>query len=298
MLTERLSRDIYEQTIPHAIIFEGETGTGRHTIIQNTVASLSCKNKTVDSAIPCGKCSSCNKIFGNKSPDIISVGVPDEKATIGIDSIRFLKSDIYIEPNDLDKKIYIIEDADKLTIQAQNAFLLSLEEPPSYVIFFLICKNSSSLLDTVKSRAPVLRTEKIPFDKIKAYLLSSNQQAQKLYQSSPEEFDEIVAASNGSIGKAIRLLDTKERKKMLSDREVAKDFLSLILSRQPAKVFETVSLLGTKRQDICERLTLIQSAIRDLVLLKKSEAPELVFFTNIDYAAELSTHFPLVAQTA
>lgn len=289
-VTERLSHDIDGACVPHAFILEGAAGSGRHTIATTLAAALSCKSKT---DAPCMKCSSCLKIFGNRSPDIIRIGLQGERATVGIDAIRSVKSSISIAPNDINIKMYIIEDAEKMTVQAQNAFLLSLEEPPQYVIFALICENSSALLETVKSRAPIFRTEVIDKERISHFLTENDKRAAQLCGSSKEEFDEIISASGGSIGKALSLLDAKERKKALDERETAKRFVELSLERSHAKVFDMISSLGTKRPDIISRLELVKLAIRDLVLLKRSEHTEMCFYSDSEYAAELSARFTL-----
>lgn len=289
-VTERLSHDIDGACVPHAFILEGAKGSGRHTIATTLAAALSCRNK---SDAPCMKCPSCLKIFGNRSPDIIRIGLQGERVTIGVDAIRSIKSSISIAPNDVDIKMYIIEDAEKMTVQAQNAFLLSLEEPPCYVIFALICENSSALLETVKSRAPIFRTEVIDKEHISLYLKENDKRAAQLYGSANEEFEEIISASGGSIGKALSLLDAKERKKALDERQTAKRFIELSLERSHAKVFDMISALGTKRPDIISKLELIRLAIRDLVLLKRSEHTDMCFYSDSEHASELSARFTL-----
>lgn len=289
-IKNRLSSDIANNSISHAYIFEGNSGSGRHMTARYLAAALECKNRE---NAPCKSCTACNKIFSKISPDVIEIGLEGEKASIGVDAVRFIKNDIYIPPNDLEIKMYIINDADKMTLQAQNAFLLSLEEPPPYVIFILICENSSLLLETIKSRAPIYRTDKLNSDDIKDYLLNNSNDARELYKESSFEFSEILCASNGSIGQALSLLDPKERKKVLSTRAVAREFLNLSLERSKAKVFDMISSLGSKRPDIIAKLELIKLAIRDLTLLKRSDNAELCFYGNFDEACELSVRFPL-----
>ena len=107
-LKERLANDVLSSKLPHAIILEGPRGSGKHTIAKICAAALSCEKATdKTSSLPCGKCISCRKILGNKSPDVIMVS-KEERATIGVDSIRFLKEDVYVIPNDNEHKVYII----------------------------------------------------------------------------------------------------------------------------------------------------------------------------------------------
>lgn len=293
-LCSRLCRSINDNTLSHAYILEGGEGSGRHTIALNTIAAISCEARQHDGeTIPCGKCLSCKKIFENKSPDIIYVGLEGDKSTIGVDAVRLIKNGIYLPPTDLSVKAYIIDHAEQMTPQAQNAFLLTLEEPPSYVMFFLICNSTSSLLETVKSRAPTLRTEKLDADEIKSYLLSNSSEAVKLKEKSPNEFSELLCCSSGSIGVALSLLDIKKRKQVFENRETAKNFINLASGKQNSDKLQLVFALGTKRQEICERLSYIQYALRDLIVLKKSFDAPLCFYEDRDEASELSTHFTL-----
>lgn len=291
-LCSRLARAINDSSLSHAYIIEGNAGSGRHTIALQTIAAMSCVQKDrPETSVPCGKCISCRKILEGRSPDVIRIAPEEDKVSISVDTIRFLKSDIYLPPTDLAVKAYIINPADAMTSQAQNAFLLSLEEPPEYVLFFLICENSSALLETVKSRAPILRTEKIPREDIEKYILSHDRRAAELKSQSPEEFSELICASDGSIGYALSLLDARKRKQILESRRIAKDFINLASGKLNRDKLELVSSLGSKRHDICDRLRYIQSALRDLLLLKKSDDAPLCFYADRDEACELSTHF-------
>ncbi len=285
---EKLSRDIKDNAVPHALILEGQLGSGRHTIAKNLAAALSCKKGR---GTPCRECISCRKIFTNNSPDVITVGIEGEKTSLGIETIRFLKTDIYTAPNDIDVKMYIVEDADKMTVQAQNAFLLSLEEPPSYVIFVLICESSSLLLETVRSRAPIMRTEKLSKETVAEYILSHDKRAEELKKASPDDFSELLVASDGSIGKALSLLDPKKRKSVFANREIARNFIGYASSRSAGAAFDLINSMGNKRAEVCERLVLIQYALRDLILLKKSDDAELCFYTDRDNASEISVLF-------
>lgn len=287
----RLSNDIEDNKLSHAFIFEGEEGSGRHTLAKHLAAAISCTSKC--DTIPCGGCPSCNKIFAGKSPDIISLGLTGDKATIGIDTARFIKNDINIAPNDLRIKMYIIEDADKMTIQAQNALLLSLEEPPTYVVFILICRDSSALLETIRSRAPLYRLERLSHEQISDYLINNYKKAAELRSNEPDTFSELIASSHGTLGRAISLLNDSARKSEFAERQIAKDFIELSLNRSKAKIFDMIASLGNKRAEICDRLALIQYAIRDLIMLKKSDSDELIFYSNVEEASEISTKITL-----
>lgn len=293
-LIRRLSRDISEKRLSHAYVIEGIKGSGRHTIAKNAIAAIECTARADGNAhasLPCGRCKSCEKILLDKSPDVITVGLEEDRATIGVETIRDLKEDIYTAPNDLSVKAYILEDADLLTPQAQNAFLLSLEEPPAYIIFFLICENSENLLETVRSRAPTLRTERLSSDAIAEYLLKHDARARELKDTSPSEWKEIICISQGSIGKGLEMLDSKKRARTIEYRNMAKNLIAMLGRSNRAAAFEAIGAFGTKRAEVCRQISFLQYAIRDLLLLKKCETSPLCFFERRDDAIELSTHF-------
>ena len=287
-LKEQISRNIVGNTLSHAYIIEGPQGSGRHTLAYNIAAALSCSS---DGNIPCGKCKNCEKIFSRKSPDVITVSLEEDRVTMGVETIRALKEDMVIAPNDLAHKIYVIEDANTMTVQAQNAFLLSLEEPPEYVVFFLICESSASLLETVRSRAPAYRMRRLEENDLRNYLLKNSQRAVRLNEEEPDVFDTVVKVSDGRIGLALSLFDEETRSGMMEQRKVAENLLSLLIDPDRASAIRAIASLGNSRQEVKRYLTDAQYATRDLLLLKKSDNAPLLFFTGRDSAQELSTRY-------
>ena len=289
LLKSKLLSDILSDTLSHAYIIEGKKGSGRHTIAYMTAAALVCE-KINDNAspLPCLNCPSCKKILGQKSPDVITV-TREDKATLGVDAIRFLRNDVRVVPNDLDYKIYVIEDADTMTPQAQNAFLLTLEEPPEYVKFFLLCEDSKSFLETIISRAQLLRTELIAATDIDDFLQNNHTEAKKMKLSDPDSYNELIMASENSIGRAIELLDNKSLKKTLEHRLLARDFLKIIsTSGDSEKIVSLLSQFEKKRDGVLEQLTIIEAALRDIIAIDRTENAPLVFFYDRQEALLIS----------
>ncbi len=291
----RLARDIRERTLSHAYIIEGPHGSGKHTLAKNLAAALSCENVNVNNPshpLPCLVCPSCKKILGDKSPDVITVSREEDKTSMGVDIIRDLRSNVRLLPNDLDTKVYIIEEAHLMNEQAQNAFLLTLEEPPKFVVFLLLAENSLSLLETIKSRAPILRMRPVPEDVVANHIVSKEPRAKELKETSSEEFDEIIKLSGGFVGQALELLDEKTRKPLLAARHMAKSFILLMTERKNGKkAAEIIESFSKKRDELLRLLAEIELAARDLLIVKKSENAPLCFFTNEEEASELSFKF-------
>ena len=259
----------------------------------SVAAAIACRQKDEPSSpLPCCTCPSCKKIFDGNSPDVIFVKREDGKATMGVDVIRELRQDVSIAPNELPVKLYIMEEAHLMTEQAQNAFLLTLEEPPAYVIFLLLCETSASLLETVRSRAPTLRTEPIDTERIGTHLCRISTEASALARSSPEEFGEITAAANGSIGRALELLDAKKRKPIVAKREAARELIRLCATRRnSAAAVRYLNGLPQKRDELTDQFNFTLLCLRDLLLCKQTENAPLCFFANRDEACTLAYGF-------
>ena len=288
----RLRDDLLSGKLSHAYILEGADGSGKHMLAMRIAAALSCEERDDPSKpIPCLTCPSCRKILGGNSPDVITVSRED-KATLGVEAIREIRRDVYVAPNDISAKIYIIEDSHLLTVQAQNALLLTLEEPPTYVLFLLLCRSATPLLETIRSRAPTLRTEPLSPDCIGEHLCHVNTEAAMLKQSAPSDFSEILVAANGSIGKALSLLDAKSRKPIIARRDIARSFVRLVTSRRNgAETMRFLNGLGQKREELTEQLGTILFCLRDLLLLKQTENAPLCFFADREEALSLAYSF-------
>ncbi len=287
-LRYRLCTDILDGRFSHAYIIEGVRGSGKHTLAKLTAAALACEAKGDGSLpLPCMRCQSCRKIMQDISPDVIKVGC-DGHATMGVDSIRFLKEDVHIIPNELENKLYIIEDADKMTPQAQNALLLTLEEPPSYAGFILLCENALSLLETIRSRAPILRTEPLSTEQIDEYICRADKRAEQMKKNSPTEYAALLVSAGGGIGGALELLETGALTPILTTRALVKDFISLAIGQTNREAaLSLMPRFSQKRDALAAELTLIYTALRDLSAIKKSEGAPLCFYESRQTAVEL-----------
>ncbi len=293
-LRARLGDELQANRLSHAYILQGERGFGKHTVALRMAAALACEHQKNEHApLPCMECQSCKKILSGNSPDVIYINRGD-KATLGVDVIRTLRQDVFVPPNDVAVKVYIIEDAHLMTQQAQNAFLLTLEEPPAYVLFLLLCEDADLLLETVRSRAPVLRLEPVPHELILSHLRKNVPEAARLWQSNPEELEEIAVSCNGSIGRAIELLDPKLYLPLHEKRELARQFAHLCASPRSGAAairFINHSLGSAKRDELIEQCNAILLCLRDLLLCKQTEDAPLCFFSDREEALALAYSF-------
>lgn len=294
-LKKRLGAEIRSGSLAHAYIIEGRKGCGKHTVARIIAAAISCEHRdSAPDTVPCRTCESCRKILGDLSQDVITVRREDGKATLGVEVIRALREGVAIVPGELDRKIYVIEDGDLMTEQAQNALLLTLEEPPPFVLFLLLCENARSLLDTIRSRAPTLRVEPLSHAEVDSYLTENEPRARVVKNTAEEEYRAILTASDGSIGEALRLLDPKARKHFLDERARVEAFVDACAERKPAgALIPLLSAFPQKRIELVSSLSLVMTALRDLIALSRADDPHLCFYTDRETAAEKAASFSL-----
>ncbi len=291
-LRQTLAAEIAAHRLSHAYILEGPDGCGKHMLALRIAAALACEHAN-DSALPfpCMTCPACRKILLGNSPDIIYIRRGD-KATLGVEAIRALKSDVYIAPNELSAKIYIIEDAQLLTVQAQNALLLTLEEPPSYVLFLLLCESTAPLLETVRSRAPTWHLEPVDAALIGAHLVKTIPEAARMQKNEPSAFSEILAAADGSVGRAIALLDPKLYRPIVERRRLSREFVLLCAgARNSAATLRFLNGMSQKRDELIAQCNEILLCLRDLLLCKQTENAPLCFFGDREEACTLAYGF-------
>ena len=204
---EHFQTAIETGNISHAYIINGETGSGRRMLADAFAKALQCeKHPNADS---CDGCKSCHQAESGNHPDIRYI--THEKASISVDDIREqLNNDIQIKPYSSEHKVYIIPEANKMTEQAQNALLKTIEEPPAYAVIILLTDNLNALLPTIQSRCVTINTKPISKEEIAGYLVS--------HLSMEREQAEIAAGfCQGNMGKAIRFANSKDFQEMKED---------------------------------------------------------------------------------
>lgn len=293
LLKERLAPKLAAGGLPHAVILEGPDGSGKRTMAMQISMAAACENRKNNALpLPCGNCRACRKIFEGLSPDVLHVVRPAGKTTMSIDTVRLLKESVRAVPNDLNLKIYIVEDADTMTVQAQNAFLLTLEDPPAFVLFLLLVKDAGALLETIRSRAPVYRMQPVGEEEMAEYLQKKAPRASRLFCNDPKESQAILKLANGSIGAAMRLTDSAARAPHMQIRKNAAEVCRLLADRTAtAELLSLFLTFPTSREELNEQFSACKEALRDLILLSRTENAPLVFYTDRGSAAELSECF-------
>lgn len=205
-IIEHLQNAITMDKVSHAYIINGPDKSGKMMLAEAFAAALQCEKGGNE---PCQECHSCKQAAGHNQPDIIYV-THEKPNTISVDDIRTqLNNDIDVKPYSSTHKIYIIDEAEKMNQQAQNALLKTIEEPPAYAVILLLTTNAAAFLPTILSRCVTLNIKAVQDEKIKKYLMSD-------YQIPDYQADICAAFAQGNVGKAIRLASSDDFNEMKS----------------------------------------------------------------------------------
>ena len=187
---------INARRLPHAIMIEGEDGLGKHTLANFLASAAVCEA----GGLPCGSCHGCHLAKIGSHPDISFVSPEDGKKNISVAQIRTLRNEAFVKAHSASHRVFIIEQANRMNDQAQNALLKILEEPPHGVIFILITPSRTMMLETIISRCAVLSLS-APKREDSILVLKEKSNAQD------EEIVKALEAVSNNIGRALKILN-------------------------------------------------------------------------------------------
>ena len=243
-----LTNSINKDKVSHAYLFEGMNGVGKKTLAKEFAKTLIKVDKL------------------ENSPDYISI--EPEGSSIKIAQIRKLQTDVLVKPHS-DYKIYIINKAENMTVESQNALLKTLEEPPAYVIIILITSNKNSLLDTIKSRCEIIKFLPVSFIQTKKYLEDMGIEERKA--------SILATFSRGSISKALELSESADFMLM---REDIQNNIQTLLEKNIVEILELPSKYDKYKDNIIEVLDMMINYFRDIMMLKENIGKDMII--NID----------------
>ena len=264
-IIEHLKNAIRMGKISHAYILNGENSSGKMMLAEAFAMALQCESGGDE---PCMECRSCHQAMEHNQPDIIYV-THDKPNIISVDDIRHqLNNDIVIKPYSSKYKIYIVDEAEKMNVQAQNALLKTIEEPPAYGVILLLTTNADSFLPTILSRCITLNLKSVQEDLIKSHLM-------RKYQIPDYQADVCAAFAQGNVGKAIQLASSDEF------NELKADAISLIKKIEDIDLYEMnqqIKTVSEYKNEINEFLDLITLWFRDVLYVKATnDVSNLIF---------------------
>ena len=277
---EQLGHAAEKDALSHALIIEGPQGSGKKTFARQIIASALCEERHKEGVpLPCGCCRACRLVLEGKAADVRWISRAD-KATLSVDTVRAEKNDMYLAPNEFEHKFYVFEDAHTMTLQAQNALLIALEEPPRNVHILLLCESADALLTTVRSRARLVKMQKFTKEEVGAWLEENSPLSVQAFANTPEKLDALLTEADGCIGRALLLTDVQNAEEVFKERELTELTLSSLSSHSFTKLSSAFSIYPTKRDELILALNSLLRALRDLVLLKRDANAPLTYFSD------------------
>ncbi len=269
-IIEHLKNAIVMDKVSHAYIINGPKESGKMMLAEAFAAALQCEK---GGAEPCLECRSCHQAVDHNQPDIIYVS-HDKPNIIGVDDVRRqINGDIAIKPYSSKYKIYIVDEAEKMNQQAQNALLKTIEEPPAYGILLLLTTNADAFLQTIRSRCIILDIKAVRNDVIRDYLMEH-------YQVPDYQADVCTAFAQGNVGKAIQLAASEDF------NELKASALQLMKRLDEINVYEmsqAVRQIGEYKLKIEDYFDLMMIWFRDILYMKATNDVNGLIFKDEVY---------------
>lgn len=264
-IKEHLQNAISMNKVSHAYILNGPDRSGKMALANSFAMALQCEEHTVEG---CMKCHSCQQALSGNQPDIIYLQ-HEKPSTISVDDIRTqINNDIGIKPYASPYKIYIISEAEKMSQQAMNALLKTIEEPPAYAVVLLLTSNADTLLPTILSRCVTLNLKAVPDSAIHNFLMEK-------YQIPDYKADICTAFAQGNVGKAIQLASSEDF------NEIKTTALQLVKRGKEIELhemMETIKRISEYKLEINDFFDIMFIWYRDVLLYKAtSDINSLIF---------------------
>jgi DNA polymerase III subunit delta' len=274
-----LSRSIARASLPPSLLFTGPDGVGKRLAARAVAEALNCLSAADGDA--CGVCAACRRIARGTHPDVILIEPPDVGA-IKIDLVRPAIAATAYKPFEGRCRVVIVDEADRLTDDAENALLKSLEEPPAGSVFILVSSRPETLLATIRSRCSQLRFGRLAAGDVARLLVERHGVAE-------DEAHAIAAVADGSPGRAL----ASGSKAYRDARAAALSALQTAAraSSPKARLQAAAGLMAGKpssageREELSTRVTMLASLLRDLALVSQGGAADQL--ANTDLAGEL-----------
>ncbi len=253
---------IFNNKISHAYIIDAPKGAGKKLMANSFAKAIQCENsRNVNSATyvnSCGDCVSCGTFDSGNHTDVIYVNSLKGKS-IGVDEIREqIGKNIGLKPYKYKYKIFIVNNADTMTIQAQNALLKTIEEPPEYGVFILISENYNKFLPTILSRCVIFKLKMLNFDIVFEYIKNN-------IDVSTEEAFLYASYAQGNIGKALEMASSENFVKI---RNFVIDFINRFYEMDIIDIFSEASVFEEYKEDIDTIMDILYLCYRDMIVLK------------------------------
>ena len=239
--------------LPHSFLIYGEQGTGKKTLAWYLAARLLCEGAQK----PCGSCKPCHNLEHRQHPDVMEIPHSGKTGGFSVESIRRVCADAYKTPNNGMRKLYLFTDADHMTVQAQNALLKLVEEPPDFTYFVFTAQSRHAFLETILSRVSAIGTSPCTDAQCTQALLSAGH--------TPEEAARAVSVFHGNIGRCLAYLTDPGLQETVA---LTKKLADSIMNRAEYALLAALTACSTDKSRLMTALELLDRQLRDALCLR------------------------------
>lgn len=257
---------ISKDRLAQAYILNAPEGMGKRTVLSYILSLMLCQGHT-----SCGECFSCKSLEAGAHPDVVHLKKEEDKATLGVGRVRDIKNEVYTRPVMSDYKAVVVHEAHLATIEAQNAMLKMIEEPPEKVVFFLLCDTMAPILPTIVSRAIVLNLKPLPSDVLKSI-------------TGADDFQ--ISICDGNIG---RLKELTEDSAYSRVRDEVIDAFASVASDDPYTPYAIASRFDKLKENKEDIFDIILSFVRDAYCKKKNIDSCIINKDKINYISSFAS---------
>lgn len=250
-----LTSYIENDSFPHTLLIDGANIEGRTEFAKFVANAILCQSTGTDK--PCGKCSACIKCAADSNPDLKQFGEEKESYTFKVETSREIRKDAFVIPNDSDRKVYIIKEAQNMNDASENALLKILEEPPHFDYFVMTCSSKNAMLDTVLSRSAVISMgdaeesfspEALQLsDSIMSALCENNElkivEALSPLASEKQLFEECMSCLGAMFTEAL-----KYKKTQMCSKEFESEAHSICAKLSQTKIYSVINMLSALKE--------------------------------------------------
>ena len=244
---EQLHGDFAAHRFVHAYLFAGPRGTGKKSVAMLCAMTAVCRSENK----PCGVCGPCRRVLAGTHPDVHTIVQAKGKQTIGVDVLREVIEEVSVRSFEDGAKALIFPEADRMTPQAQNCLLKTLEEPPQDTVFFLVTDQPAALLSTIVSRCRTVRFHPLSMEDAAARLIALGHDAASAQRK--------ARMAEGCVGQALEI----DEERMALREKLTRDVFSV---RRASDVLPAVNAYKDVKEQKTQVLDVLEGAVRDILL--------------------------------
>lgn len=264
----QLKSDFSAHTFVHAYLFAGPKGTGKRSVARLCAMAAVCRS---EQGKPCGVCGPCRRVLAGTHPDVHVIEPEKGRQTLGVDALREVLEEVSVRAFEDGTKVLLFPEAERMTAQAQNCLLKTLEEPPEDTVFFLITDQPAALLTTVVSRCRVVRFHPLQIEQAAARLVALGLH--------PQDARRRARMAEGCVGQALAL----DEQSLSLREQLTRDVFSV---RRAGDVLAVVNQYKDMKEQKTQVLDVLECAVRDIMLQQAGRMP----LENAGYAPEAEAY--------